>query len=95
MARLNRKQQRQQNIALDMAVYSSDKGVLAQITEERDACGVGFVASMSKKPSHSIVKQVVHPSSSFYLISTQCTAFLIVGTGCMYLHGAQRGKLCG
>ena len=44
--------------ALDMAVYSSDKGVLAQITEERDACGVGFVASMSKKASHSIIKQV-------------------------------------
>jgi len=41
-----------------MAVYSSDKGVLAQITEERDACGVGFVASMSKKASHSIIKQV-------------------------------------
>jgi len=43
--------------SLKMAVYSSADGVPAALVEERDACGVGFVASLSNKPSHSVVKQ--------------------------------------
>lgn len=43
--------------ALKMAVYSSADGVPAALVEERDACGVGFIASLSNRPSHSVVKQ--------------------------------------
>lgn len=53
------------NTGLHMAVYSPAKGILAQITEERDACGVGFISSLTNTPSHSVVKQVAH--------ATRCT----------------------
>jgi glutamate synthase (ferredoxin) len=45
--------------SLNMAVYSSDKGVPAALVEERDACGVGFIASLSNKPSHNIIQQAL------------------------------------
>eukprot|EP01041_Mallomonas_annulata_P009114 gene9114-18882_t len=45
--------------ALQMAVYSSAEGVPAALVEERDACGVGFIASLNNKPSHSTMKQAV------------------------------------
>lgn len=44
---------------LDMSVYSTDQGILAQLVEERDACGVGFIANLSQKPSHGILAQAV------------------------------------
>ena len=34
-------------------------GILAQLVEERDACGVGFIANLSQKPSHGILAQAV------------------------------------
>jgi glutamate synthase domain-containing protein 1 len=43
-----------------MAIYSPEKGILAQITEERDAGGVGFIASLSGKATHSIITLVIH-----------------------------------
>ena len=43
--------------SLKMAVYSSADGVPAALVEERDACGVGFIASLNNRPSHSVVKQ--------------------------------------
>lgn len=48
-----------QRTSLNMAVYSSDKGVPAALVEERDACGVGFIASLSNKASHTIIKQAL------------------------------------
>ena len=48
-----------QKSALQMAVYSSDKGIPMALVEERDACGVGFIASLNQKASHSIVKQAL------------------------------------
>merc|ERR1711871_1607123 len=44
---------------LDMSVYSTDQGILSQLVEDRDACGVGFIANLSQKPSHSILAQAV------------------------------------
>lgn len=52
-----------QRTSLSMAVYSPAQGILAQITEERDACGVGFIASLSNKASHSILKQALEACS--------------------------------
>ena len=40
-----------------MAVYSSAQGVPAALVEERDACGVGFIASMDQRKTHDILKQ--------------------------------------
>ncbi|KAJ1437181.1 ferredoxin-dependent glutamate synthase [Ochromonadaceae sp. CCMP2298] len=42
-----------------MAVYSPSKGILAQLTEERDACGVGFIASLDNEPRHDILQQAL------------------------------------
>lgn len=38
-------------------MYSSADGVPAALVEERDACGVGFIAALNNRPSHSVVKQ--------------------------------------
>ena len=45
--------------ALRMATYSVEKGVLAQLVEERDACGVGFIASLNNEADHSVVEQAL------------------------------------
>ena len=50
-------QQSKKGMDLDMYVYSSEKGVPAALVEERDACGVGFIASMDQRKSHDILKQ--------------------------------------
>lgn len=44
---------------LSMAVYTSEQGVPATLTEERDACGVGFIANLKDRPSHHILKQAL------------------------------------
>lgn len=44
---------------LKMAVYSSQDGVPAALVEERDACGVGFIASLNNKKSHSVLQQAL------------------------------------
>lgn len=44
---------------LKMSVYSSDMGIPAALVEERDACGVGFIAKLNNKPTHDIIKQSV------------------------------------
>ena len=41
IASLNRRQ-----ATLQMAIHSSAQGVPAALVEERDACGVGFIASL-------------------------------------------------
>jgi len=46
--------------ALNMAVYSSKQGVPAALVEERDACGVGFIASLDNEPRHDIVQQALN-----------------------------------
>lgn len=51
--------QRRPNYRLHMAVFSPSQGVPAQITEERDACGVGFIASLNQKASHKILAQAL------------------------------------
>lgn len=48
---------------LRMSVYSVDKGIPAQLVEERDACGVGFIASLTNEASHSVVKQALDACS--------------------------------
>ena len=48
---------RSRSTELDMAVYSSAQGVPAALVEERDACGVGFIASMDQRKTHDILKQ--------------------------------------
>ena len=45
------------------AVYSSDKGVPAALVEERDACGVGFIASLQNNPTHDVIKQALDACS--------------------------------
>lgn len=40
-------------------MYSSSQGVPAALIEERDACGVGFIASLRNEASHSIVSQAL------------------------------------
>ena len=45
--------------SLDMSVYSSALGVPAALVEERDACGVGFIARLNNKPCHDIVRQAL------------------------------------
>lgn len=45
--------------SLDMSVYSSAQGIPAALVEERDACGVGFIARLNNQPSHDIVKQAL------------------------------------
>ena len=42
-----------------MSVYSSALGVPAALVEERDACGVGFIARLNNKPCHDIVRQAL------------------------------------
>ena len=44
---------------LQMSVYSSKEGIPAALVEERDACGVGFIASLNNKPSHYTLTQAV------------------------------------
>jgi glutamate synthase domain-containing protein 1 len=44
---------------LHMAIYSSDKGIPAALVEERDACGVGFIASRSNEASYHILEQAI------------------------------------
>ena len=39
------------------SVYSVTKGIPAQLVEERDACGVGFIASLDNEASHSVLQQ--------------------------------------
>lgn len=48
---------------LQMITYSSKQGVPSALIEERDACGVGFIASLNKISSHSIVKQALDACS--------------------------------
>lgn len=45
--------------ALRMSVYSVEKGIPAQLVDERDACGVGFIASLDNQPSHGILQQAL------------------------------------
>jgi len=45
------------------AVYSSDKGVPAALVEERDACVVGFIASLQNNPTHDVIKQALDACS--------------------------------
>ena len=45
--------------ALKMAVYSSAQGVPAALVEERDACGVGFIASLNNRATHNVVEQAL------------------------------------
>ena len=46
---------------LNMVQYSVDDGILAQMVEDRDACGVGFIlASLNQKRTHSILKQALN-----------------------------------
>ena len=45
---------------LEMVRYSSEHGVPAALVEERDACGVGFIASLNQQSSHSILKQALN-----------------------------------
>lgn len=56
---LNLKASNSHSKALQMAHYSSDVGVPMALVEERDACGVGFIASLDSKPSHSIIQQAL------------------------------------
>ena len=49
--------------ALQMAVYSSDHGIPAALIEERDACGVGFIASKRNIASHNILQQALSACS--------------------------------
>ena len=44
---------------LQMSVYSSAQGVPAALVEERDACGVGFIASLNNEASYDIVEQAL------------------------------------
>ena len=44
---------------LQMSVYSSAQGVPAALVEERDACGVGFIASLNNEPSYDIIEQAL------------------------------------
>eukprot|EP01035_Chromulina_nebulosa_P019014 gene19014-24834_t len=48
-----------QQSSLSMSVYSSLDGIPSALIEERDACGVGFIASLNNKASHSIVQQAL------------------------------------
>jgi glutamate synthase (ferredoxin) len=45
---------------LEMVRYSSEDGVPAALVEERDACGVGFIASLNQKSSHDILRQALN-----------------------------------
>lgn len=45
--------------SLRMAVYSSELGVPAALVEERDACGVGFIASLNNEATHQILQQAL------------------------------------
>lgn len=45
--------------SLRMSVYSSNLGIPAALVEERDACGVGFIANLQNKASHSVVSQAL------------------------------------
>ena len=47
-------------LPLNMVQYSVDDGILAQMVEDRDACGVGFIASLDQKKTHSILKQALN-----------------------------------
>eukprot|EP01036_Dinobryon_divergens_P031507 gene31507-40915_t len=42
-----------------MAVYYPHQGVPSTLVEERDACGVGFIASLSNEASHDIIQQAL------------------------------------
>jgi len=42
-----------------MAVYSPAQGIPAALVEERDACGVGFIASLNNEPRHDIIQQAL------------------------------------
>eukprot|EP01038_Epipyxis_sp_PR26KG_P006664 gene6664-9146_t len=44
---------------LKMTVYSPEMGIPTALIEERDACGVGFIASLSNEPNHDIIKQAL------------------------------------
>jgi len=44
---------------LQMAVYSSEDGIPAALVEERDACGVGFIANLNNKATHSTMTQAI------------------------------------
>jgi hypothetical protein len=50
---------RQDRTGLDMAVMSPRQGIPAQVVEERDACGVGFIASLDQKSSHETLKHAL------------------------------------
>ena len=45
--------------SLQMSIYSSDKGVPAALVEERDACGVGFIARLNNQADHEVVQQAL------------------------------------
>jgi glutamate synthase (ferredoxin) len=48
---------------LHMATYSTEQGVLSQLVEDRDACGVGFIANLNQKKEHNILKQALNALS--------------------------------
>jgi glutamate synthase (ferredoxin) len=43
-----------------MVRYSSADGIPAALVEERDACGVGFIASLNQKSSHYVLRQALN-----------------------------------
>ena len=45
--------------SLNMVVYSPAQGIPAALVEERDACGVGFIASLDNEPRHDIIQQAL------------------------------------
>ena len=45
---------------MQMVQYSVEDGILAQMVEDRDACGVGFIASLNQKKTHRILKQALN-----------------------------------
>lgn len=45
--------------SLNMVVYSPAQGIPAALVEERDACGVGFIAALDNEPRHDIIQQAL------------------------------------
>lgn len=45
--------------SLKMVVYSPAQGIPSALVEERDACGVGFIAALNNEPRHDIIQQAL------------------------------------
>lgn len=61
-----------------MAVYTSELGIPAALIEERDACGVGFIASLNNEPRHDIIQQA--------LSACTCMVLLYIFTFQIFIH---------